>query len=55
MPIQIREAIFIIDYILKPKTLETGDKIELFGGYDFNLYFLKIFPSDKRTGMVINL
>jgi len=38
----------------KQKTLEVGDRIELFGGYDYDPLFLKNPPSDKRTGTVIN-
>jgi hypothetical protein len=38
----------------KQKTLEISDRIELFGGYDYDPLFLKDPPADKRTGTVIN-
>lgn len=38
----------------KQKMLEIGDRIELFGGYDYDPLFLKNPPADKRTGTVIN-
>jgi hypothetical protein len=34
------------------KTLEVGDKIELFGGYDYDPLYLKNPSSSKRTGIV---
>lgn len=37
----------------KQKTLEIGDRIELFGGYDYDPLFLKNPPAEKRTGTVI--
>ncbi len=33
--------------------LNIGDKIELSGGYDFEISYLKNPPADKRTGRVI--
>lgn len=36
------------------KKLEIGDKIELFGGYDYEPLFLRNPPADKRTGHVIS-
>jgi hypothetical protein len=38
----------------KHKTLQVGDRIELFGGYDYDPLFLRNPPADKRTGTVIN-
>ena len=38
----------------KQKTLEVGDKIEIFGGYDYDPLFLKNPPADKRTGTVVD-
>lgn len=35
------------------KTLEVGDKIELFGGYDYDPLYLKNPPAESRTGKVI--
>jgi hypothetical protein len=34
------------------KTLEVGDKIELFGGYDYDPLYLKNPPSSTRSGIV---
>ena len=38
----------------KQTTLKIADRIELFGGYDYDPLFLKNPPADKRTGTVIN-
>lgn len=35
-------------------TLEIGNKIELFGGYEYDPLFLKDPSANKRTGTVIN-
>lgn len=34
------------------KTLEVGDRIELYGGYDYDPLYLKNPPSSTRTGVV---
>ena len=36
-----------------PRPLQVGDKIELFGGYDYDPLYLKNPPATKRTGTVI--
>lgn len=38
----------------KQKILAIADRIELFGGYDYDPLFLKNPPADKRSGTVIN-